>query len=101
MIDSSHPAAPILARSLAAAGGAAWARVRTLHLEGRVHAGGLSGPCEQWIALEPARFALRLALGPATMSLGFDGVQAWQRSANGEVMVQDSEAGRRAAATDA
>ncbi len=91
----------ILARALAAAGGAAWAGVRTLRFEGRVQAGGLSGPYEQWIELERGRHAMRLSLGPATLAGGYDGVQAWQRSANGEVVVQDAEAGRRAAATDA
>ena len=91
----------LLARTLAAAGGAAWARARTLHARGRVRAGGLAGPYEQWIDLAGARFAQRLSLGPAVISGGHDGVQAWQRSANGEVVVQDSEAGRRAAATDA
>ena len=91
----------ILARALVAAGGAAWARVRTLRFEGTVHAGGLSGPYEQWVELESGRHAMRRSLGPATMAGGYDGVQAWQRSANGEVVVQDAEAGRRAAATDA
>ena len=92
---------PILARALAVAGGPAWARVRTLHVRGSVHAGGLAGPYEQWVDLEAARFAQRLTLGPAVLSGGHDGVRAWQRSANGEVVVQDSEAGLRAAATDA
>jgi len=91
----------ILARALAAAGGPAWARVRGLHLAGRVTAGGLSGPVEQWIDLARARHAMRLELGPAAMATGFDGTVAWQRSANGEVVVQDAEAARRAAATDA
>ena len=91
----------ILARALAAAGGAAWSRVRTLHLEGCVRAGGLSGPYEQWIELESGRHAMRLTLGPAAMAGGYDGTLAWQRGANGEVLVQDAEAGRRAAATDA
>ena len=101
MNDSSNTLDPVLARALAAAGGAAWARVRTLHLEGSVRAGGLAGPHEQWVDLATARFATRMTLGPATMALGHDGTEAWQRSANGEVVVQDSEAGRRAAATDA
>ena len=91
----------ILARALAAAGGAAWARVRTLHFKGSVRAGGLAGPWEQWIAPQSRRHAMQLTLGPATMAAGHDGLQAWQRSANGEVLVQDAEAGRRAAATDA
>jgi hypothetical protein len=91
----------LLARALAAAGGSAWARVRTLRLQGSVRAGGLSGPYEQWIALESGRHAMRMTLGPAVMAGGYDGEQAWQRSANGEVLVQDADAGRRAAATDA
>ena len=100
MNDPSFTPGPVLARALAAAGGAAWARLRTLHLGGSVRAGGLSGPHEQWVDLATARFATRMTLGPATMALGHDGTEAWQRSANGEVVVQDSEAGRRAAATD-
>lgn len=91
----------ILARALAAAGGPAWARARSLHLAGRVTAGGLSGPTEQWIDLAGARHAMRLELGPAAMAAGFDGRVAWQRGANGEVVVQDAEAARRAAASDA
>ena len=91
----------ILSRALAAAGGPAWSRVRTLRLAGRVQAGGLSGPYEQWIDLATARHATRLTLGPATLASGFDGAAAWQRSANGEVVVQDAEAGLRAAATEA
>ena len=91
----------ILALSLAAAGGDAWLRTRTLRMTGFVRAGGLSGPYAQWIELESGRFAMQLSLGPGTMAGGYDGQQAWQRSANGEVTVQDAEAGLRAAATDA
>ena len=101
MTDESFTADQVLARALAAAGGAAWARVRTLHLVGRMRAGGMSGPYEQWMDLERARHALRFTLGPATMAGGYDGVHAWQRSPNGEVMVQDSEAALRTAATEA
>ena len=101
MTDEALVLDPILACALAAAGGPAWTRVRTLHLRGRLRAGGLEGPYEQWIDLATGRFAMRLTLGPATLSGGHDGVHAWQRSANGEVVVQDAEAGRRAAATDA
>jgi len=91
----------ILARALAAAGGPAWARACTLRLAGRAQAGGLSGPWEQWIELPTARHSTRLELGPATLAAGFDGAVAWQRAANGEVLLQDAEAGRRAAATEA
>jgi len=44
---------------------------------------------------------MRLSLGPATLAGGYDGARSWQRGANGEVIVQDAEAGRRTAATDA
>jgi hypothetical protein len=91
----------ILARALEAAGGPAWARVATLHLKGRVAVGGLSGPTAQWIDLPTARHAMHLQLGPAALAAGFDGHVAWQRSANGEVLVQDADAALRAAATDA
>ncbi len=101
MTAEIHTAEQHLARALAAAGGAAWVRVRTLRFEGSVHAGGLSGPYEQWVDLRGTRHAMRLSLGPATMAGGYDGAQAWQRGANGEVTVQDADAARRAAATDA
>ena len=101
MTDESFTADQLLARTLAAAGGAAWARLRTLHFEGRLQAGGLSGPYEQWIEPESGRHAMRLTVGPATMAGGYDGIQGWQRGPNGEVVVQDAEAGRRTAATDA
>jgi hypothetical protein len=101
MHESLNDGRFILARALAAAGGAAWTGARTLHASGVVQAGGLSGPCSQWVDLPGARFALHFTLGPAAMAGGHDGVVAWQRSANGEVVVQDSDAGLRAAATDA
>jgi hypothetical protein len=101
MTDDAFTADQLLARALAAAGGAAWGRVRTLHVEGRLRAGGMAGPYEQWIDLERGRHALAFTLGPATMAGGYDGARAWQRSANGEVMAQDSEAALRTAATDA
>ena len=101
MTDHPLSTEQLLARTLAAAGGPAWARARTLRLEGRMRAGGLDGPYEQWLDLETGRHAMRLALGPATMAGGFDGVHAWQRGPNGDVVVQDAEAGLRAAATEA
>ena len=51
--------------------------------------------------LQGGRHAMQLTLGPATIAGGYDGVHGWQRSPNGEVVVQDAEAGRRAAANDA
>ena len=91
MTDDTPTTEQLLARTLAAAGGTAWARVRTLHVEGRMRAGGLDGPYEQWLALETGCHAMSLTLGPATMAGGFDGVHAWQRGPNGEVVVQDAE----------
>jgi hypothetical protein len=91
----------VLARARAAAGGEACGRVRTLRIEGRIAAGGLSGPFEQRIDLAIRRSARTFTLGPARYAAGFDGARAWSRGPNGDVTLQDSEAGLRAAVTQA
>jgi PDZ domain/Aspartyl protease len=91
----------VLERVRAAAGGDTWRTLRTIRTVGTVSAGGLSGPYEQLVVLKDGRSVTSLTLGPATATKGFDGSAAWQRSPTGEVSVQDSDAGIRAAATDA
>jgi hypothetical protein len=67
----------------------------------RFSAGGVSGPYEQLVALDVARSVTSYTLGPAEVARGFDGSVAWQRSPTAEVGVEDSEAGQRAASTEA
>jgi hypothetical protein len=98
---SANAPEAILERALAASGGAAWHAVRGLEITGQLRVGGLSGPYRQAIALASGRFAMWFSLGAHAFAGGFDGVRGWQRSPNGEVLVQDADAALRAAATDA
>jgi hypothetical protein len=92
--------ATLLARACAALG-PRWDEPATLHLEGRVAAGGLEGPWSQLVETSTGRSTTTLTLGPATISRGFDGARAWQRAPGGEVIAQDAEAARQAATTEA
>lgn len=101
-IDSNPPSlATVLARARAAAGGAACDGIRTLHMTGTIHAGGLSGPSVRRVDRINLRALREFTLGPAAYATGFDGVNAWRRGPNGEVTLQDAEAGLRAAVTQA
>jgi len=91
----------VLARARAAAGGEACARLRTLRLAGTVSAGGLSGPFSQRIDRARGRTSRTFALGPATISTGFDGACAWRRGPDGDVTRQDAAPALRAAVTQA
>lgn len=72
-----------------------------LRATGHIAAGGLEGPYEQLVAPDDGRFVTRYALGPARIERGHDGRVAWMRHPNGEVVVQDAEAARRQAVTEA
>jgi len=91
----------VLARARAAAGGAACDRIRTLHMTGTIHAGGLGGPSVQRVDRINLRALREFTLGPAAYATGFDGTHAWRRGPNGDVTLQDAEAGLRATVTQA
>jgi hypothetical protein len=97
----SSSTSTVLADALAASGGDAWRAVRCLEIVGQLRVGGLQGPFRQAIDLAGGRFAITFSLGAHAFAGGFDGLHGWQRSPNGEVLVQDSDAALRAAATDA
>ena len=97
----SAKASAILEHALVASGGAAWHAVRSLEFTGEMRMGGLRGPYRQTIDLAGGRFAITFSLGAHAFAGGFDGARGWQRSPNGEVLVQDGDAALRAAATDA
>lgn len=101
--DESNGSSPeaVLALARAAAGGTACERVRTLRIAGTISAGGLSGPSDQRIDMATGRSTRSFTLGPASYASGFDGARAWRRGPNGDVTLQDSEAGLRAAVTQA
>jgi hypothetical protein len=91
----------VLVRARSAAGGDIWGTLHSIKTAGTISAGGLWGPYEQLVVLKNGRSVTSYALGPATVAKGFDGSVAWQRSPNGEVGVQDSEAGLRTGSTEA
>lgn len=99
-LDPSTPQA-LFAAARQAAGGEAWNGLHALRLEGRISAGGLTGPYEQTVALHPPRYVNRYTLGPARLAKGFDGRTAWQHGASGEVVAQTTQAAREAAVAEA
>ncbi len=84
-----------------AAGATFWDEIHTIILHGTVTAGGLSGPYQQVLELATGRFVASYQLGGVKISKGFDGAQAWQCGATGEVTLQNSDAALRAARTEA
>jgi len=84
-----------------ASGGEAWAKIGAIRIHGTIHAGGMSGPYEQLVALGGGHSLTGFTLGPAKVSRGYDGATAWQRTATGEVLAQDAQAALQAAATEA
>jgi hypothetical protein len=102
-LSSTEPPSPaeLLARSRAAAGGAAWDSVRTLHASGRIEAGGLSGTLESWEDVAGGRWTNAAVLGPASLSEGFDGRDAWFSDTSGQATVNDGGEDRMDAANEA
>ena len=100
----SHGAATgeaVMNQARHAAGGAACGDLRSLRIEGQVNAGGLSGSFDQHVDVERRRSVRTFVLGPAGYTSGFDGVGSWRRGPNGDLTVQDTEAGLRSALTQA
>jgi membrane-associated protease RseP (regulator of RpoE activity) len=91
----------LLARAKEAAGGAAWDRVRSLHSELAVSAGGLEGTARVWEDLATGRSASSFEIGPVSGAAGFDGESVWSKDGSGQVHVDDSQEGRETAANEA
>jgi hypothetical protein len=98
--DSAQDPRALLARAREAAGGEAWSRVRTLHMQIRLEAGGLKGRAESWTDVETGRFADRYQLGPASGGDGFDGRTAWEQDSSGQVRSRESADEREEAANE-
>lgn len=98
---ASPTPAQILAQSKAASGGDAWNGIHTLHLEGTIGTGGLSGSVTQLEDLESGRSVSRFTLGSLAGAQGFDGKMGWNKSPGGEVSPDDSPAAMQADVTSA
>ncbi|HXR98353.1 MAG TPA: hypothetical protein VN709_10980 [Terriglobales bacterium] len=79
---SGMTAAQVIAKNLAARGGAAhFAAVRTLHFTGHIQlAPGQSAGLEVWLATAPKRIRIEVNLPAGKLVQAFDGTTAWQRA---------------------
>lgn len=84
-----------------ASGGARWDAVRSLALEGELHAGGLHGSFRTLLDLAAARSVTHYRLGPIEGADGYDGEHGWSRDPGGEVARLDASAARRRARSQA
>ncbi|HEV7490743.1 MAG TPA: aspartyl protease family protein [Rhodanobacteraceae bacterium] len=92
----AEDAASLLAKYKSATGGAAWDSAKTLHMQGTLSTGGLSGNVALVQDLLTGRSADSYKLGSVEGADGYDGKLAWERDPGGEVSAQDTpEAVRR------
>jgi len=93
----------VLSRARLAAGGAAVARLKTLHLHDRVVALGMTGDGDEWDDLVTGRFAQTqsTSLGPLAGTQAYDGTHAWEQDATGLSHYTDGAANMNAAVTQA
>ncbi len=91
----------LLAQAKAASGGDAWNRVHSIKMEGTASAGGLSGTFEQLEQLNGGASLLQYKLGPEQARSGFDGKVSWKQGPSGDIALQNSDAGKQLAASDA
>jgi hypothetical protein len=97
----TQEAARLLALSQRALGGGALQRVKTLRIDAKVTAAGLSGMGATWQDLAAPRYAETYELFPLAGGDGFDGRQAWSSDGTGLVWVDGGAAGRAAAIAQA
>jgi hypothetical protein len=94
-------AAAVLARYKAAAGGAAWDSVKTIHATGTLRAGGLEGELAIVQDVATGRSSDSYKLGPIDGADGYDGRVSWTRDPGGEVAAQDTPDAKRRARSQA
>ena len=97
----AEDASALLARYKAASGAGAWDRATTLHANGTVATGGLSGDFAVVQDLVRGRSVSTYKLGPIEGADGFDGTTAWNVGPGGEVTALDAPEAKRRALTQA
>lgn len=99
--ESGPSSTQILEGARAAQGGAAWDGVRSIRLTGTIATGGLEGPLEVVTDVQGGRFRDQWRLGPIKGGTGWDGQQSWRQDTSGTAQVDESEAAREAAVSEA
>ena len=91
----------VLVKAKDAAGGDAWDAVSTIHQEGSLETGGMSGTFSSLEDLRTGRFSLAYTLGPLSGEQGFDGAAVWSKDQSGSVNVSESKEAVELAANEA
>jgi hypothetical protein len=91
----------VLARSKAAAGGAAWDGVRFVRTTMHIETSGLKGPGESFEDARTGAFVDKFELGAFTGANGFDGTTVWEQDASGQVAIQGAADQRHGAVNEA
>jgi len=73
----------VVAEAFAASGGAAWDRVRSLHIHAVVRQGERTGIVDELQDVWAGRFVRRVAYPGAVDASGFDGVAVWAHGRGG------------------
>jgi PDZ domain/Aspartyl protease len=97
----ANPLDEVLARSKAAAGGAAIDAIKSTEIHWKVSTGGLDGVATTFEDSVGGRYVDRFEIGPVKGAAGFDGEKSWEQDASGQLRVEDTEDARQAAANEA
>ena len=93
--------ADILARSKAAAGGAAWDSARYIRTKMQIETSGLKGPGESFEDARTGAYVDTHKLGAFSGATGYDGKTVWEQDSSGQVAIQGSDNQRQGAINEA
>ncbi|HKY29435.1 MAG TPA: aspartyl protease family protein [Pyrinomonadaceae bacterium] len=91
----------ILARTKAAAGGAAWDQVRNMRIRWDAEEGGLKGTVDETDDLVTVRYADAWDFGVRSGAFGFDGKFVWSQDSSGLSQVEEGSDARHGATNEA
>ena len=91
----------VIAQSAHAMGTAALRGIRTLRVDAKLKAAGLSGTLTQWVDVRSQHVAEFASLPPIQSDDGYDGQTVWNRDQSGLVWSEGSDAGRSTAISNA
>jgi hypothetical protein len=91
----------ILARSKAAAGGAAWDDVRYVRTKMQIETSGLKGPGESFEDARTGAYVDTYKLGAFSGASGYDGKTVWEQDSSGQVAIQGADDQRHSAVNEA
>ncbi|PYS57811.1 MAG: hypothetical protein DMF74_25105, partial [Acidobacteria bacterium] len=91
----------VLARTKAAAGGAAWDKIHTMRIRWEAEEGGLKGTVDETDDLVAVRYADAWDFGLRSGAFGFNGKIVWSQDSSGLSQVQEGSDAREGATNEA